>query len=123
MRTVVLALVVVVLSACGGIGGRSLRSADLTGRLGGDRQLEGGCAWLDPIAGGERVEPQWPAGYRVEFGPLRLVGPDGQTIAEEGDAVRVNGEVADDAVSICQVGPVFEVSEVLHDPPAETPSP
>lgn len=123
MKLALVLLLAVTAAGCGGVGGRSLRSADLTARLGGDAQLEGGCAWLDPIAGGERVEPQWPQGYRVEFEPVRLVGPDGQVIAEEGESVRVNGEIADDVASICQVGPVFEVTEVLHDRVEPTPTP
>lgn len=90
-----------------------------TARLGGDARLEGGCAWLEPVDGDEapqptsgRYEPQWPDGYRVEFGPLRLVDPDGDVVAEEGDAVDVRGQVRDDVMTVCQVGPVFAVSEV-----------
>lgn len=85
----------------------------LEGTLGGDAQLEGGCAWLD--TGGERYEVVYPDGYAVEFGPLRLRGPDGTTIAEEGDRVRVRGHVADERVSVCQVGTLYEASAVVTD--------
>lgn len=86
--------------------------ADLVGTLGGDAQLEGGCAWLESEAEG-RVEPRWPEGYRIAFDPVRLLGPDGEVVAEAGDTVRVNGAVADDVMTICQIGPVFDVTEVL----------
>lgn len=115
-RAVLAVLAAFLLSACGGAGGDpaggGAGEADLAGRFGGDAALEGGCAWLDPVDGGERVQPVWPAGYEVRFDPLRLIGPDGETVAEEGDTVLVDGERAEDAVTVCQVGPVFEVTEV-----------
>lgn len=88
------------------------REAAFTGTLGGDAQLEGGCAWLETEEEG-RVEPRWPDGYRVEFDPVRLLGPDGDVVAEEGDTVAVDGEIAGDVMTICQVGPVLEVTEVV----------
>lgn len=83
----------------------------LEGALGGDPQLEGGCAWLD--TGDQRYEVFYPEGYRITFEPLRLMGPDGETVAEEGDPVRVRGRVADDMVSVCQVGTLYQADEVL----------
>ena len=127
---VILGLMLLLVASCGGSGeptadGRSPAGseptaastadggeADLVGTLGGDAQLEGGCAWLETDAEG-RVEPRWPDGYRVAFDPVRLLGPDGEIVAEAGDTVRVTGMVADDVMTICQVGPVFEVTEVL----------
>lgn len=85
----------------------------LEGTLGGDAQLEGGCAWLD--TGDERYELVYPDGYEVAFEPLRLRGPDRSTVAEEGVTIRVRGRVADDLMSTCQVGTLYEVSEVLTD--------
>lgn len=86
--------------------------AELTGTLGGDAQLEGGCAWLDTEAEG-RVEPRWPEGYEIAFGPVRLVGPDGEVVAEESDTVAVRGEIAEDVMTICQVGPVLRIDEIV----------
>lgn len=83
------------------------------GTLGGDASLEGGCAWLDTSDG--RLEVLYPEGYEVRFEPLRLLGPDGETIAEEGDTVRVRGRVAEDRMSICQVGTIFQASEVVSE--------
>jgi hypothetical protein len=85
--------------------------ADLEGTLGGDAQLEGGCAWLD--TGDERYEVVWPDGYRVEFEPLRLVGGDGEAVAEEGDRVRLTGAVDPERMSICMIGPIFVADAVL----------
>ena len=81
----------------------------LTGTLGGDAQLEGGCAWIDD--GESRWEVTYPEGYRVTFDPLTLEGPEG-TIAEEGATVTVTGAPQTDVVTICQVGPVWQATDV-----------
>lgn len=85
----------------------------LEGTLGGDPSLEGGCAWLD--TGDGRFEVMYPPGYQIAFEPVRLVGPDGDTIAEEGESVHVRGRVAEDRMSICQVGAIFQASEVVSE--------
>lgn len=85
----------------------------LEGTLGGDPSLEGGCAWLD--TGDGRFEVMYPRGYEVAFDPVRLVGPDGDTIAEEGETVHVRGRVAEDRMSICQVGAIFQAGEVVSE--------
>jgi len=83
----------------------------LEGTLGGDAQLEGGCAWLDTDEG--RFEVMYPEGYEIDFDPVRLLGPDGEPIAREGETVRVRGRVAGDLMSICQVGTIFQATEVV----------
>ncbi len=91
----------------------------LSGRLGGDSQLEGGCDWLDavgPRPGEEeasRFEPLWPQGYYVTFNPVRLWSPEGRIVARERDVVTVVGRRRPDVATICQVGPVFEVQRIL----------
>lgn len=82
----------------------------LEGTLGGDPELEGGCAWLDTDDG--RYEVLYPQGYELGLDPVRLTAPDGDTVAEEGDTVRVRGQVTDDVVSVCQVGTIFRATEV-----------
>ena len=81
----------------------------LTGTFGGDAQLEGGCAWIDD--GETRWEVTYPQGYSVTFEPLTLTGPDGP-VAEEGDTLTVAGEPQTDVVTICQVGPVWQATDV-----------
>jgi hypothetical protein len=83
----------------------------LTGTLGGDTDLEGGCAWLD-AEDGTRYEVFYPDGYEVRFEPLELVGPDGEVVATEGDTVTVTGGVAEDMMSFCQVGTIFTATGV-----------
>lgn len=122
MRIVV--LLVVVLAACAGQQGEDqvvqsppasavpdapVEGEILTGTLGGDPQLEGGCAWLQ--AGDTRWEVTYPQGYEVTFHPLQLSGPDG-AVAEEGATVTVVGEPQPDALTVCQVGPVWQATEV-----------
>ncbi|MBW3665621.1 MAG: hypothetical protein KY469_21205 [Actinobacteria bacterium] len=124
-RAVLIVAVAVLLAACGGTSEPTARDtspaqdgsptssseAAFTGSLGGDAQLEGGCAWLETETEG-RVEPRWPDGYRVAFEPVRLLGPDGEVVAEEGDTVTVRGAIAGDVMTICQVGPVLRVTQV-----------
>lgn len=84
--------------------------AALTGTLAGDAQLEGGCVWLETADG--RVEVRWPEGDVASADPLELRAPSGQVVATAGEEVTVTGAPARGAVSICQVGEIWEASEV-----------
>lgn len=95
------------------------QAGTLTGTLQGDADLEGGCAWLVVTGGADadvadQVMPLWPDGYRVEFEPeVRLVGPDGETVATAGRELVVDGAPAEGMATTCQVGPPYRVDEVL----------
>lgn len=97
------------------------QAGSLIGVLEGDEQLEGGCAWLEPTGGpdadiGDRVELLLPGGYTVEFEPdLRIIDPQGTVVAERGDEVVVEGAPAGDVMTVCQVGPPYQV-EVITGP-------
>lgn len=82
----------------------------ITGTLAGDESLEGGCAWLDTADG--RYQVFWPDGYTVEFGPVRLLGPGGEVVAEAGQTLTVEGEPAADMMSVCQVGELWQATAV-----------
>lgn len=84
----------------------------ISGTLGGDASLEGGCAWVE--SGEVRWEVDWPDGYEISFDPLTLTGPEGFT-ASEGDRLTVTGSAQEDAVTICQVGPLWVGSSVTLD--------
>lgn len=84
---------------------------DITGTFTGDESLEGGCAWVE-VRDGERYEVIWPEGYTVEWGPLRLIGPDGDEVAGDGDEVTLQGDIARDMASFCMVGTMFEATAV-----------
>jgi hypothetical protein len=43
---------------------------------------------------------------------MALTGPDGAVIAEGGDEVRFSGSEATDMASFCQVGRLFQVTEI-----------
>lgn len=107
------AVMLVVLTACASANGDDLSTASpgatVTGTLGGDPALEGGCAWLDTPQG--RYQVIYPEGYEVTFEPLRLEGPDG-IVAAEGDSLTVHGEESDALVSVCQVGTLFTATHV-----------
>jgi len=86
----------------------------LVGILGGDPQLEGGCAWVTDD-GAERWEVIWPEGYSVEFraGPAVLTEADGEVVAETDDRVGVNGSEPRDLGSFCMVGRIFQSTEIV----------
>lgn len=90
----------------GGEGGETT----ITGELGGDAQLEGGCVWVEADDG--RYEVLWPQGWQAGADPVELRNPDGDVIAREGDEVRVTGAEATDVATTCQVGTVFEAGAV-----------
>ena len=94
--------------------GRSLEAADLIGTLGGDPNLEGGCAWIDG-EDGERYEVVYPEGWHIETDPLRLLDPNGEVAAEGGDRIGLVGGVGEGMASICQVGTIFIATEVLTE--------
>ena len=81
----------------------------LTGTLGADASLEGGCAWLE--AGGQRWQVLYPDGYRLDVAGGRLFGPDGE-VARSGDTLTVRGRADPDMATTCQVGPVFRAVAV-----------
>jgi hypothetical protein len=82
----------------------------ITGALGGNAQLEGGCVWVETDDG--RYEVLWPQGWQADADPVELRNPDGDVIAREGDEVRVTGAEATDVATTCQVGTVFEAKAV-----------
>lgn len=93
-------------------------AGSLTGVLGGDAQLEGGCIWIEPTGGrdadlGDRVEPLLPDGWTFEFEPdLRILDAQGTVVAEGGDEVVIDGRPAEDMMTICQVGPAYQVDAI-----------
>lgn len=88
----------------------STGNASLAGVLAGDAQLEGGCVWID--TGAERLEVLWPAGYRADVDPIELRDPAGAVIAIEGDRLAVEGEPATDQMSTCQIGALWQATDV-----------
>ncbi|MDQ3529328.1 MAG: hypothetical protein M3425_05190 [Actinomycetota bacterium] len=90
-------------------GQKGHRPRTLTGRLGRDETLEGGCAWLE--AEGQRWQIVYPRDYRLDLASGALFGPDGK-IADNGDTVTVQGAAAPDMATTCQVGPVFRATSV-----------
>lgn len=88
--------------------------AAIEGTLGGDAQLEGGCAWVDTAGG--RYQVLWPTGYEILFDPVRLEGPDGEVVAEEGDTLRVDGRTAPDMMSVCMTGILYQADTVTPAP-------
>jgi hypothetical protein len=131
MRMVMLAgALTLLVSACGEGGGQppapepsratdpatapasEANGAAITGPLGGDAQLEGGCAWVTD--GGTRWNVQYPQGYTLTFDPLTLTAPDGTTAAE-GDILTVAGRERSDVMTTCQVGPVWEATSVTFE--------
>lgn len=99
-------------------GDGAAQAGSLIGVLEGDAKLEGGCVWIEPTGGpdadiGDRVEPLLPAGLTVEFEPdIRIVDAQGTVVAERGDEVVIDGSPAEDVMTICQVGPAYQVDTI-----------
>lgn len=85
----------------------------VTGTLSGDAQLEGGCVWLETDT--ERFEVLWPEGYRADVDPIELRDPTGAVIATEGDRLTVHGEPAPERMSSCQIGALWEATDVAPE--------
>jgi len=84
---------------------------ELTGVLGAD-SIEGGCGYLQ-TDDGTRYQVIYPEGWDLELSPLQLTSPAGDVVARGGDEVTVRGSVATDMASICQIGPIFQATEVV----------
>jgi hypothetical protein len=85
--------------------------SELTGFLGAD-PIEGGCAYLE-TEDGTRYEVIYPPGYDIDRSDATLRDPTGAVIATAGDVVTVRGREAKDMVSFCQIGPIFQATEVV----------
>jgi hypothetical protein len=84
---------------------------ELTGVLDAD-SIEGGCPYLG-TEDGTRYEVIYPPGYDIDRSSGTLRDPSGVVIATPGDVVTVRGRVATDLASICQIGPIFQATEVV----------
>ena len=85
--------------------------ADYSGILSMD-EIEGGCTYLQ-ADDGRKLQVIYPEGWELRKSPLALIAPDGSVHSKGGDRVSVNGSVANDIVTICQIGPVIRATEVL----------
>ena len=91
----------------------SIPSATLRGSREGDADP---CLHLE-LEDGKTVSVLWPHGYSARSDPLRLIDPEGATVATVGDEIRLSGGAVDDRPDRCDVGgSTFAVGsiEVLH---------
>lgn len=75
--------------------------ARVGGVLRGD--ADQGCLWLEHRSG-ERLAVLWPPGYSAMFGPVRLIGPDGEVVAREGETISGGGGHYEEKIPRCQFG-------------------
>jgi hypothetical protein len=83
----------------------------LIGRL-GISEVEGGCPYLE-AADGTRYEVIYPNGWQLDRASMQLRDPAGTLVAAAGDVVTIRGQVASGMVSTCQIGPIFQATEVV----------
>lgn len=86
-----------------------IAGATITGVLSAD-SVEGGCLFLS-ADDGERYEVVWPDDWHITP-QLDVTNPDGELVAEGGDRITVRGRIAEDMASICQIGQIFEATEI-----------
>ena len=131
-RTVVLALAMLSLAACSADGGGGSRGSaaddsfvlpgasdtksitpptagSITGALTFD-DIEGGCSYVQ-TADGTKFEVIYPEGWTLDKATATVRAPDG-TVVRAGEMLTVDGAVARDRSSICQVGPIFQATAV-----------
>jgi hypothetical protein len=75
-------------------------------------EIEGGCTYLQ-ADDGRKLQVIYPEGWELKKSPLELLAPDGSVHSKGGDRVSINGSVANDIATICQIGPVIRATEVL----------
>ena len=63
--------------------------AAFNGSLEGDEDL--GCVWLVSERGRARIAAVWPAPHFALFDPLRIFGPEGELVWEEGTPLDAGG--------------------------------
>jgi hypothetical protein len=73
--------------------------------------IEGGCVYLQ-AADGTKYELVAPDGWDIQKSPAAVVDPSGQIVARAGQVITVNGHEAD-MMSICQIGPIIQATEIL----------
>jgi hypothetical protein len=83
--------------------------ATITGVLSAD-DIEGGCVFLE-AEDGMSYEVIWPDGWSVSP-QLDVINSDGEVVASGGDRITVHGRIATDMASICQIGQIFEATDV-----------
>jgi hypothetical protein len=130
MRSLRVTLLAVLLAACASQGGPSAEpsgtpaldlESDGPSLVGGETisgvlsadSIEGGCVFLEG-EDGDRYEVLWPEGWRVS-GELELIDADGEVVAEGGDRITVRGRPETGMGSICQIGEIFQATEVTVD--------
>lgn len=104
-------------SPSGSVAGDALAAGTLAGSV-----RDGtACFWLQSSATGPASTSAalvWPFGFGVESEPLRIIGPDGQIVAQAGDLVELGGGgppvgyAPTAAQDPCGLGSIFVVSEV-----------
>jgi hypothetical protein len=86
-----------------------IAGATITGVLSAD-DIEGGCVVLS-AEDGMSYEVIWPDGWSVTP-QLDVINSEGEVVASGGDRITVHGRIATDMASICQIGQIFEATDV-----------
>ena len=130
-----LPFVLVALAACTGTGGspspgRSLEQDSFVLPSSGNKSIppaaqvfqgvlsfdsiEGGCAFIE-APDGTRYEVVYPEGWTLDVAGQVLHGPEGEE-APAGMTLQVQGTIATDRASTCQVGPIVVATSVTVSP-------
>lgn len=70
------------------------------------------CAWITQDSG-RRLEVWYPVGWTWTVGPFRAIDNHGRTIVRAGDRVTVKGVFPEIGESVCDVGELFDIRQVV----------
>jgi hypothetical protein len=70
------------------------------------------CAWLTEDSG-RRLDVDYPVGWTWRVAPFRAIDSHGQIVVSAGDRVTVSGYFPEVGESVCSVGALFSIREVV----------
>jgi len=84
----------------------------VTGKADGAQINGAECAWIIEDSG-RRLDVGYPVGWTWRVAPFHAIDNHGRTIVRAGDRVTVKGYFPEGGESVCNVGELFDIQEVV----------